>query len=130
MLFSLQGCSFVVNLAFFNNTDFPLEICNLHKTKPNCYSVDSKVLITIPLIANVQSDTWKYSINNKVYSFLLGEYPKYSSDVYCTGFFWKRCDIAVQFQPNELLYWAGKSMALPVKSFALQPNGFPVKPNT
>ena len=126
----LQGCSFVVDLAFFNNTSEKVEVCNINKSRPNCFKVNAQSLVKIPLIANTPSDKWQYSINHKKYSFKFGQYPEHASNVYCSGFIQKQCDVAVQYQSNELLYWAGKSSELPVKSFGFQPEGFPVKPNT
>ena len=130
LFLSLQGCSFAVNLAFFNNTEATIEICNLNKTEHNCYKVGSNTLIKIPLIASVQLGKWKYSINQKEYNFKFGVYPEHASNFYCSGFIQKRCDVPVQFESNGLLYWAGKESQLPVKNFGMQPLGFPVKPNT
>ena len=130
LVFSLQSCSLVVSIAFFNNTKTSLDICNLHKAEQNCYKVASEALIKIPLIASVQIEQWEFSINKKVYGFKFGVYPEHASNIYCTGIIQKRCDIPLQFESNELLYWAGKESRLPAKSFGAQPLGFPVKPNT
>ena len=130
---SLQGCSFLVDLAFFNNTDTPVEVCNLNLTTPKCQTVQAKSLEKITLVADKQVFAWTYSISQGskkgVYEFEFGQYPEHASEVYCHGLFMRVCDIPVQYEKNGMLYWGGKNNELPVQVYPEQPEGFPVKPS-
>lgn len=130
---SLQGCSFLVDLAFFNNSSEEIEICNLNQRLPACQSIEPKTLLKVPLVGDLPAETWRFSIYRKgkeaVYEFKFGPYPVHASNVYCVGIFQKRCDIPVQYESSGLLYWGGKSTKLPVSEFPNQPQGFPVEPS-
>ena len=130
---SLQGCSFLVDLAFFNNSSEKIEICNLNLNEVSCLNVEPKTLTKVLLVGDKPAASWRFSITKggerKVYEFKFGPYPEHASDVYCEGTFQKRCDIPVQYESNGFLYWGGKSAKLPVSEFPDQPQGFPVEPS-
>ena len=130
---SLQGCSFLVDLAFFNNSNEKIEICNLNLKETSCQSIEPKTLAKVLLVGDQASESWRFSIAGKgekrIYEFKFGPYPEHASDVYCEGILQKRCDIPVQYESNGLLYWGGKSTKLPVSEFPNQPQGFPVEPS-
>jgi len=132
---SLQGCIVLVDLAFYNNTDKKIEVCNLNLKEPACQTILAKSLVKVPLVGDIRLDAWYLTIKSKKSSLLYkikfpGQYPELASNIYCQGIFNNRCDIPAQYEENELLYWGGKSQELPVKEFPEQPKGFPVKPLT
>ena len=130
MFLSLSGCSYVIDLVVFNNSDLDIEVCNLNYIERDCEIILSKEVAKISLIGSKPAKFWSYSINKKIYEFSFGPYPEHASKVYCNGFIQKKCDIAIQYESTGLLYWAGKTSKLPVKIFPDQPKGFPVEPNT
>ncbi len=129
----LQGCSFLVDLAFFNNSNDRIEVCNLNLKAPQCQSIESKSMSKVLLVADMPSNAWRFSISRSsgkgIYDFSFGPYPEHASEVYCVGFIQKRCDIPVQYEEDGLIYWGGKEVRLPVEKFPNQPKGFPVGPN-
>jgi len=130
---SLQGCSFLVDLAFFNNSSEKIEICNLNLEESTCQSIEPKTLAKVLLVGDQPAESWRFSIARRgeieIYEFKFRPYPEHASDVYCKGIFQKRCDIPVQYESNGFLYWGGKSTKLPVSEFPAQPQGFPVEPS-
>lgn len=128
-----QSCSFLVDLAFYNNSNEEIEICNQNLEKPSCQSIRSKSLAKVPLVGDQPTDLWRFSIEKsglvRAYKFGFGQYPQHASDVYCDGIFLQRCNIPVQYESNGLLYWSGKSEPLPVTKFPDQPQGFPLEPD-
>ncbi|GAB1620529.1 hypothetical protein AAOGI_05790 [Agarivorans albus] len=129
----LQGCSFLVDLAFYNNTASNIEVCNLNLEESVCQQINGGTLAKVLLVGDKSAKSWRFSIesggNVNFYDFEFGPYPTHASDAYCEGFIQKRCDIPVQYEVNSLLYWGGKNKALPVRKFPAQPRGFPVEPN-
>ena len=134
VLLPTQGCSFLVDLALFNNSENTIEVCNLNLETPSCQIIKAKELGKVSLVSDKASELWRYEIKveekSYTYEFKFGPYPAHASDVYCKGIIQKRCDIAVQFEKNGFVYWGGKSLELPVKEFPNQPEGFPVEPST
>lgn len=128
----LQGCSFLVDLAFYNNTGSRIEVCNLNLEESNCQQINGGALAKVLLVGDKPARSWRFSIEASgevgIYEFEFGAYPTHASDVYCEGLVWKRCDIPVQYEANGLLYWAGKKKEFPVLQFPKQPGGFPVEP--
>lgn len=122
------GCSFVVELIVFNNTDASIEICNIYNSDRPCVEIASRDVGTVPMINDKKSDSWAYMIDKKIYRFEFGTYPEHASEVYCKGIIQKRCAIPLQFESSGLLYWAGKTSKLPVSNHVNQPRGFPVEP--
>lgn len=131
---SLQGCSFLVDLALFNNTSTPIEVCNLLRSPVTCTVIPSKALGKVTLSAQMAAPQWRYRISHdnesSVYEFQFAPYPEQASEVYCHGLFSKRCDIPVQLEESGLLYWGGKTRQLPIQEFPDQPLGFPVRPHS
>ncbi|BFM12667.1 hypothetical protein R50072_28200 [Simiduia litorea] len=125
---TLSGCSFVVDIMLFNNTDSSIEVCNINNSEHPCVPIASHEMGSVAMINSVKTDSWIYRINGKVYGFSFGTYPEHASEVYCKGFIQKRCAIPLQLEPSGLLYWAGKNSKLPVSNFVNQPKGFPVGP--
>jgi len=134
LIMSIQGCSFLVDMAFYNNSDHPIEICNLNLTTPKCQTIQAKTLAKITLVGNKKMDAWNFSISSgkakKMYTFKFGQYPEHASEIYCDGVFQEICDIPIQYEQNGWLYWGGKDKELPVREFPKQPKGFPAKPGT
>jgi len=130
---SLQGCSFLVDLAFFNNSDENIELCNLNLNESSCQKIEPKTLAKVLLIGDEPAEYWRFTIagreEKEIYEFKFGLYPEHASDIYCDGIFQNRCDIPVQYESNGFLYWGGKSTKLPVSEFPNQPQGFPVGPS-
>ena len=126
---SLSGCSFLVELALFNNSGQDISVCNLNHSNKPCQTISNNAIGLVTLISNKAASNWSYSINDRVYNFNFGSYPEHVSNIYCSGFVQKRCAISIQYQNNGLLYWAGKNQELPVDNFPNQPEGFPVEPN-
>ncbi len=130
----IQGCSFLVELAFFNNSGRAVEVCNLNLDTPSCQTITANRLEKVLLVSDRAAELWRYEIktgdNSDIYEFKFGTYPEHASEVYCRSFIQKRCDIPVQLERNGLLYWGGKSNELPVKEYPSQPKGFPVAPST
>ncbi|MEZ8197007.1 MULTISPECIES: hypothetical protein [Vibrio] len=132
-LLSLQGCSYAIEMAFYNNTDNEITICNLNLKKPTCQTVAAQSLINVTLVGDIYSPQLNFNIGalnqERMYSFNV-EYPEQASEVYCKTHFItaKVCDIPVQYEPSGNLYWAGEKFELPVSDFPDQPSGFPVVP--
>jgi hypothetical protein len=130
---SLSGCSFLVEVILFNNSDSSIEICNLNHTNQRCQIIEPKSSNKVLLVADKKANAWSYGITKlnetKVYSFAFEPYPAQASNIYCQGFFMKKCDIPLQYEPNGFLYWAGKNQELPTIIFPNQPPGFPVAPD-
>jgi hypothetical protein len=130
---SLQGCSLLVDLAFFNNSSEKIEICNLNQREPSCQSIEAKTMSKVLLVGDRPAEAWRFSIDRRgekaIYEFKFGPYPEHASEVYCEGVFQKRCEIPVQYESNGFLYWSGKSTKLPVSEFPNQPQGLPVEPS-
>jgi len=133
VLLILQGCSFLVDLALFNNSDESIVICNLNLKEPSCLTMGAKTLKKVLLVADQSASSWRFSITREgkkgIYEFEFGTYPEHASEIYCEGVFQKRCDIPLQYESDGLLYWGGKSATLPVVNFPEQPMGFPVGPS-
>ena len=129
----LSGCSFLVSMVLFNNSDSTITVCNLNHTNIACQSIKPDTFEKVLLVSDKQSYAWRYSIDNggetKKYSFVLGAYPEHASNVYCKGILQKKCDYAIQYEQNGKLYWAGKDNELPVDIFPEQPMNFPVAPD-
>lgn len=129
---ALSGCSFLVDLILFNNSDARIQVCNLNQTVPTCEIIEPKSSRKILLTGDKPAPSITYSIKGsgeeRTYRFVFEPYPAQASEIYCQGFFMKRCDIPLQYEPDGLLYWAGKDQVLPVERFPAQPPGFPVSP--
>lgn len=130
---TLSGCSFLAEVILFNNSNSRIEVCNLNHANQNCQTIEPKSSNKVLLVADRKVNTWRYSIATPniegIYSFVFEPYPAQASNIYCQGFFMKKCDIPLQYESDGLLYWAGKNQELPTKSFANQPPGFPVAPD-
>ena len=130
---TLPGCSFLVEVIFFNNSNSSIKVCNLNHTNQNCQTIEPKSSNKVLLVADKKINAWSYSITasgkESIYSFAFEPYPAQASNIYCQGFFMKRCDIPLQYESDGLLYWAGKNQELPTKNFPNQPPGFPVAPD-
>lgn len=133
LLPQLQGCSFLVDMVFFNNSEDSVEVCNLNLIEPSCQVVMAKSLSKMRIVGDRPESSWRISISqgNKkgIYKLVFRPYPEDASEVYCEGFIRKQCDIPVQYEPSGLLYWGGKNSELPVEVFPNQPRGFPVEPS-
>lgn len=130
---ALSGCSFQVEMVLFNNSDARIQVCNLNYTVPICKIIEPKSSLKILLTGDKLSPSIIYSIKGsgeeRTYRFDFEPYPAQASEIYCQGFPMKRCDIPLQYEPDGLLYWAGKDQTLPVERFPAQPPGFPVSPD-
>lgn len=124
----LSGCSFIVELALFNGSGSEVEVCNLNHDKRPCQVIPDGEVGKIDLIGTKAANSWNYSINDLIYSFVFGTYPEHASNVLCHGVIQRRCAIPVQLESDGRLYWAGKDNELPVSEFPEQPEGFPVEP--
>ncbi|GAA5215730.1 hypothetical protein ACFSJ3_10830 [Corallincola platygyrae] len=134
-LLFLQGCSFLVEIALFNNSDERIEICNLNMQERLCQQIDAQTMSKVVLMGDKPSEQHRFSIESKgrigIYEFVFDEpYPTHASDVYCEGLIQKQCDIPLQFEVSGELYWAGKKARLPVDKLPPQPKGFPISPST
>lgn len=129
---TLSGCSFLVEIILYNNSDSRIEVCNLSHTNQRCQIIEPRSFNRILLVADRKIDSWEYSISQtgktRIYNFAFEPYPAQASDIYCEGFLIEQCDIPLQYESDSLLYWAGNSQELPVVSFPDQPPGFPVAP--
>ena len=136
---TLPGCSFLVEMILFNNSNSSIKVCNLNHTNQNCQTIEPQSSNKILLVADRKTNAWNYSITTSskeskeskesIYSFAFEPYPAQASNIYCRGFFMKSCDIPLQYESDGLLYWAGKNQELPIKNFPNQPPGFPVAPD-
>lgn len=128
----LQGCSYFNSIAFFNNTEQRLEICNLNYQTPICYISTPKSLIKITLAGDISTDAWSFSIRKKkkvfYYKFNFSSYTQYASTLYCSKILGHKCDIAMQYEEDSYLYWGGRSEPLPITHLPEQPIGFPIIP--
>ena len=129
----LPGCSFLVDLALFNNSADSIEVCNLNLNEPACQTIMPRALEKVLMVGDKPATSWRFSVRiegeMKIYEIPSGRYSELASDVYCEGIFQKRCDIPVQYEPDGRLYWGGKSNRLPVVNIPEQPNGFPIEPS-
>ena len=129
----ISGCSFLVDLVFFNNSDRNINVCNLNLRVPACVNIKPRSLEKIQLVADKPGTAWHFSIDNgkvtKTVSFPNAMYPELASEIYCEGILQKMCDIPIQYQPDGLLYWGGRSNELPTKNLANQPRFFPIEPS-
>ena len=130
---TLSGCSSLAEVILFNNSNSRFKVCNLNHTNQNCKTIEPKSSNKVLLVADRKINAWRYSIatpsKESIYSFVFEPYPAQASNIYCQGFFMKRCDIPLQYERDGFLYWVGKNQELPTESFANQPPGFPVAPD-
>ena len=128
----LSGCSFLVDLAFYNNSEEDIEVCNLSLNEPRCNVIAAGALEKVLMVADRPATFWRFSIRKgekkEAYEFPSGRYPELASNVYCEGFLQKRCDIPVQYESSGRIYWGGKTGKLPVADLPNQPKGFPIEP--
>ncbi|WP_444908212.1 hypothetical protein ACJJIR_09865 [Microbulbifer sp. SSSA008] len=132
MVLAIQGCMYRANLVFFNSTESSLEICNLGAKEAECYQVPPGNERIVPLYT-ISRDAFIYSITQKgstaTYHLGFESAEGLFSNVYCGKLHKNFCDIAVQFNPDNKIYWSGKNSKHPVKNLPVQPAGFPVVPN-
>ncbi|MDU9414899.1 hypothetical protein [Pseudomonas sp. zfem005] len=130
---ALSGCSFLVEMIVFNNSDARIQVCNLNYIVTICEIIEPKSSLKILLTGDKPAPSITYSIKGsgeeRTYRFVFEPYPAQASEIYCQEFLMKRCDIPLQYEPDGLLYWAGKDQVLPVERFPAQPPGFPVSPD-
>lgn len=129
----LSGCTVLVEVALFNNSDSAIEVCNLNLNNKECKTIEPQSVKRILLVADKSVTSLKYSItksnDTNIYTFNFKPYGTLASDIYCKGFLAKNCDIPIQYENNGLLYWAGQDQEFPAKNIPNQPSGFPVAPD-
>ena len=132
IVFSLSGCSYIPSLVIYNSANEPIEICKLVLNETECVTIDSKKEKKIRLVSN-QSGALKYSVKKdnelKIYVFNLSTNFNYFSEQYCGKLNKSFCDVAIQYNENETIIWAGKNEKHPISKVPEQPLGFPIKPN-
>lgn len=129
----LSGCSFLVDVILFNNSSSSIKVCSLNHSNQRCQIIEPKSSGKLLLVADRQINSWSYSIKtlakDDIYNFAFEPYPAQASNIYCQGFFTRKCDIPLQYENGGQIYWVGKNQELPTKSFPNQPPGFPVAPD-
>lgn len=128
----LQGCSSMTNMALYNNSDQPIQVCNLNVSNTPCVTVDPQSMEKIALKSERDSGMVAYSISQQgytgIYELQGGTMPEYTSSVYCSKLYPRYCDIPVQYEQDSVLYWGGRENRLPYSEIPWQPIGFPVAP--
>jgi hypothetical protein len=123
----LAGCSQLLHLAVRNNTRDEVQICNLQRHDNACVSAKSHDQARVLLVADHPASSWVLRIStaaaSKTYNFGHIDLWKLRSLPTCEH----DCDVAVQLEPDGLIYWIDASRNASVLA-PVQPDGFPVRP--
>jgi hypothetical protein len=128
----LSGCSYIPNLVILNSTTKDVEICNLGDSLNKCVKIKKGEVGLIGLFTSSTSG-YVYSASTEAekysYTFVLQSGADYFSSVYCGKVYTHFCDVAVRFDESGIIYWSGATSKHPSPDAAIQPAGFPIKPN-
>src|SRR5258708_38834546 len=105
----LAGCSQLLHLVVRNNTSDEVEICNLQRHDNACVSAKSHDQARMLLVADHPASSWVLRIStsaaSKTYNFGQVDLWKLRSSHTCEH----NCDVAVQLEPDGLIYWIDAS---------------------
>jgi hypothetical protein len=127
----VAGCSQLGYLVVHNNSAVEVEICNLHRHDNACVSAAPHGYARVLLVADYAASSWVFRVStsagSNTYDFGRVELWKLRSVDTCSMFKKHSCEIAVQLEPDGLLYWvdASRNTAGPA---LVQPDGFPIRP--
>jgi hypothetical protein len=129
---ALAGCSELMSIAFCNHSNEPIQICNLHLHTNACQTILPQEIGQVVLRADDPVSAWRFRITSAsvahTYSFDLALWPP-SSARHCKVASGRRC-MAVQLEPDGLLYWTDAPDSMPVAAVPNQPKGFPITPGS
>ena len=128
---TVSGCSQLLSLALYNNTAATIQVCNLHRRGNACQVIPPRSIAGVLLVADERSASWQFRISSgdSARNYELGAAASLWElrSGHCMGISQKPC-VAVQLQPNGLLYWVDSANSVRSGSMPPQPQGFPIAP--
>ena len=131
VLIFAQGFSELYSFALYNNTNQPVEICNLNPAEPTCQLAESQTLARVLMVGDRSEQAWHFRISTDGRTALY-HLPGSLLDeaIRCSGhLWWRRCEVPAQLDSNGEVRWTGTVDGLPLNHFPNQPAGFPIEPD-
>ena len=129
---NISSCSYTPSIMLFNNSDGPIELCNLAHDRTECATVRAGFAGPVWFLRGGKYFDSRFTVakdgETNLYETSLKSPYDLVSKSFCRNLIIEECFIALQLQNDGLIFWAGRDSFPPIKDFPDQPDGFPARP--